>query len=284
MKRIKVRTWVKVLFLFIVIISSTILYARYIEPKIYITKEYSIIDSSIPNSFYGFKIVQISDINYKFNNDKSDLNNIVKEINRIKPDIVILTGDLLNDKQEYNSKDIENITKELSNIETTIDKYAIYGDNDYQDKNWETIINDSNFINLNDTYKIIYKPNSQILISGISTTDNDKDTSDKINETSKYLTNNNLYSVLALHEPDTVKDIDYDQFDLILAGHSLGGQFRLPLIGGLIRKKGSKKYVNPHYKIDETDLYISNGLGNDDIEYRFLNKPSFNLFRIRSKN
>ncbi len=259
------------------------LYSKYLNAVGFRVKERTIYSSKLPKEFDGLKVVQISDINYGTSINKKQLKNIVKKINLTKPDIVILTGDLLNDKQEYNSKDIENITKELSNIETTIDKYAIYGDNDYQDKNWETIINDSNFINLNDTYKIIYKPNSQILISGISTTDNDKDTSDKINETSKYLTNNNLYSVLALHEPDTVKDIDYDQFDLILAGHSLGGQFRLPLIGGLIRKKGSKKYVNPHYKIDETDLYISNGLGNDDIEYRFLNKPSFNLFRIRSK-
>ena len=74
-KRIKIRKWVKLVFLLIVIISSIILYSRYLGTKGLITKEYKIVDSKLPKNFYGLKIVQISDIHYKVTTDKEDLEN-----------------------------------------------------------------------------------------------------------------------------------------------------------------------------------------------------------------
>lgn len=274
----------KILILLALLCVLIFLYSKYMNAKGFIIKEKTLYSKELPKDFDGLKIVQISDINYGTSINKKELKDIVKKINLTKPDILVLTGDLLNSEVDYSSKDIEFITNELKKIETSIDKYAIAGNHDCHFQDWDNIINNSDFINLNDTYKIIYKNDSQILVGGLSTTSNDKSTSSKIKETIKYLDEHNIYSVLALHEPDTVKNIDYDSFNLILAGHSLGGQFRLPIIGGLIRKKGSKRYVNPYYKINDTKLFVSNGLGNDKIKYRFLNKPSFSLFRLRHKN
>ena len=283
MKRIKVRTWVKVLFLFIVIISSTILYARYIEPKIYITKEYSIIDSSIPNSFYGFKIVQISDINYKFNNDKSDLNNIVKEINRIKPDIVILTGDLLNNKVKYTNEDYKDITNILKGINYNIEKFAIKGENDNIDE-WNSIIENSNFTDLNDTYKFIYNEGIEpILLVGISSNYKDNHITETIDNIYSEINTEYKFSILALHEPDFINSIDYSKFNLILAGHSLNGTIKLPYIGGIIKEKNSKIYYNDYYELNNTKLYISSGIGTNKYKFRLFNPPSLSLYRLRNK-
>ena len=89
-----------------------------------------------------------------------------------------------------------------------------------------------------------------------------------------------IYNILLIHEPDYIKDINYSKYDLILAGHSHGGQVRLPLIGSIYNPNGSKLYHNDYYKINNTDLYISSGLGTSIYDFRLFNRPSFNLYRL----
>ena len=83
-----------------------------------------------------------------------------------------------------------------------------------------------------------------------------------------------------MHKPDTFDDIKQYNFNLVLAGHSHNGQIRLPIYGAILTPKGAKKYYKPHYKIDNTDMYISSGIGNTVIDYRLFNRPSFNIYRL----
>ena len=89
-RKVKVRKWVKIIFILILIISSTVLYSRFIGTNGLVIKETAIVDSNLPKNFYGLKIVQISDIHYKVTTTKEELKKVVKEINLLKPDIVIL--------------------------------------------------------------------------------------------------------------------------------------------------------------------------------------------------
>ena len=82
-----------------------------------------------------------------------------------------------------------------------------------------------------------------------------------------------------MHEPDKVVDLQ-NKYDLILAGHSLNGQINIPLIKQLLLQKGSKKYYKNHYLINNTDMYISSGIGTTKFKYRLFNKPSVNLYRL----
>ena len=80
-----------------------------------------------------------------------DLKNLVKKINQLKPDVVVLTGDLLDEDIEYDNQELEILETELSKIEVTTNKYAISGDEDDKKTEWETVIKNSNFINLNNS-------------------------------------------------------------------------------------------------------------------------------------
>ena len=91
---------------------------------------------------------------------------------------------------------------------------------------------------------------------------------------------NNYYKILITHEPDTYEKIKDKNIDLFLAGHSLNGQVRLPFIGSIYTPTGAKKYYDSKYKIDNTEIYISNGLGTSKIPYRLNNRPSINLYRF----
>lgn len=277
----KLRLWVKIVLVFSCFFILITLYSRYIGTNGFIVKEYPIVDSKIPSNFYGLKIVQISDIHYKMTTIKNKLEDIISKINLLKPDIVILNGDLFDKDIEYSKNDYKDIIKLLNKIDYNIAKYAIKGDNDLNNKNWEKVINDSNFINLNNTYELIYYNSLEpILITGISSNNNIKKTIKSINEEIKEKYN---YSILVLHEPDYIEKIDYKNYNLILAGHSLNGQIKLPFIGGIIRPKGAKKYYDEYYGLDNTNLYITSGIGTNKFKFRLNNKPSFNLFRLRNK-
>lgn len=269
----RIKLWVKIVIFLIILITTIFIYGRFINTSGFIVKEYSI-KGNVPSEF---KIIQISDINYKHTTNKKDLKNIINKINFIDPDIVIFTGDLLNESITYSENDINDITKLLNKIDAKIDKIAIKGEED-DNEYFEKIMNDSNFTILNNDYKLIYKKiKTPILIAGIN------DTNENIDNIYEYLNNNNIFSILLLHKPDNIKDINYNKFNLIFSGHSINGYINIPGIKNLFLEEGSKKYYEEYYKIDNTKLYISNGIGTKNIKFRFLNKPSINFYRIIKK-
>ena len=90
----------------------------------------------------------------------------------------------------------------------------------------------------------------------------------------------NFYKIVLTHEPDTIDNfINYNP-DLVFSGHTLGGLIKLPFIKPLFLPENNKKYYEDHYKINNTELYISNGLGTSAITARFNNHPSINFYRL----
>ena len=259
-----------------------VLYGVFIEPKSFKTNEIKINSNYITDAFNGLKITHITDINYGTTVDEKFLKNIVDEINLLNSDIVVLTGDLLNKEVNYTDDDYNKIIELLSKINTKLGKYAIKGDNDTSDK-WEDIIKKSDFTNLNDSYKLIFNnDNIPILLSGISSNNSSSDIKEKIIPIEEYIDSLSVkpcYSILLLHEPDYVDNINVNNYNLILAGHSVGGlnlfgikRFNLPA--------GALKYAYGEYKINDSILYVSNGLGSNNVKFRIMNKPSINFYRI----
>lgn len=266
--------------LFICLFILFILYAYFIGTKGLIVKEYKI-DASIPKSFDGLKIVHLSDIHYNRTIKEKELKKIVKKVNLINPDIIVITGDVLdNDIEAEDSKEI--LTKYFKEMNAKIGKFVVNGNHDLKYDYWQDIMNDSGFKVLNNTYELIYyESNNPIIIAGMSSSsDNIKD---KLNDYYSFIKENDIkYKILILHEPDTIDNID-NNFDLILAGHSHNGQVRLPLIGATILPDGAKRYYKEHYTINNTELYISSGLGTSTLPLRFLDHPSINFYRINTK-
>ncbi len=278
------KKFIKIMIIIIILVTCFLLYSRLIGTKGIITKEYSIINSNIPNSFYGYKIVQLSDIHYKVTTDKSDLDKIVKEINLLKPDIVIFSGDLLDNNIKYENKDYEDLTKFLTSIKANIEKYYISGEEDLKFNNFDSIMSNGNFKNLNNSYELIYNnETTPILLVGSSSNYYEDNINSTINNINSEIMNNTKYKILIIHEPDFIDKIDYSKFNLILAGHSHGGQIKLPFIGGIIKDKYSNNYYKEYYELGNTLVYISSGIGTSKFKFRFLNKPSINLYRLRNK-
>lgn len=274
---------IKILLIIVLLITSILLYARYIGTKGLITKEYKIETSDIPESFDGLKIVHFSDLHYLRGTNSSTLQKVVDEINLINPDIVFFTGDLIDKDFIPNDKEKNELTSLLKSINSKYGKYAIMGNHDIMQEEdmLSSIYSKSNFILMQNSYDIIYKENNdKIFIGGTDTYSYDKADIDK---TMEYFNNNEdiNYKIILSHEPDYIDTIlDKYDIDLVLSGHSHNGQINIPLLKTLFLPYGSKKYYENYYKVDTTDLYISSGIGESRINMRLFNKPSINFYRI----
>ncbi|HHW69431.1 MAG TPA: metallophosphoesterase [Tenericutes bacterium] len=275
-----------IIFTILLLIISFLLYARFIGTRNIIIKEFKIINKNITNEYHGLKIAHITDIHYGRTTNEKTLKELVDKVNKTKPDIVVLTGDLIDKDTILTNDMIKIIYSNLKKINASIKKYAISGNHDYKFNEWETIITKGDFINLNDDFDLIYKDSNKPILFAGSSTNNMGSTkiTKKLFKTFEYIKENkNIYNILLIHEPDYINKIDKNKFDLILAGHSHNGQVRFPFIGPIILPVGAKKYYNEYYKLNETELYISGGIGTSTVNFRLFNKPSFNLYRLVNK-
>ena len=268
----------------IILLSITFyLYTTYISSKIIDVKEERIINEKLPTNFNGLKIIQISDIHYGSTIFIKDIKKLVELVNERTPDLVVFTGDLINKDYKLNSKEQEKLITELKKIKTTIGKYAIMGEEDSSEFN--TIMNQSNFTILNNSYDLIYKDNNiPILLIGLNNSKKNEDIDSAYEYFNQPTHNSNIYTITLLHKPDTVNEIleKYPTTDLFLAGHSHNGQINIPYIGGLVKKEGSQQYINEFYQINESKLYISSGIGTNGNGFRLFCRPSINFFRLSS--
>lgn len=261
---------------FIFIVSIILVFGFLITPYQIKVKETTISISDIEDSYNGLKIVQISDILISKSTDIEMLETVVEKINNIEPDIVIFTGDLINKEYTPTDTDIKVITKYLNSIECTLYKYASIGDNDLSNlSTYKLIMNDSNFIILdNSSTYLFYKSNKPIKITGITNLDN---ISNSLTIDDNYDTSLNI--VLS-HYPDYIDNLASEDIDIMFSGHSLLGQVRIPFFGGIIKRNGASKYIDNYYEVNNIKLYVSGGIGTENIKFRLFNKPEINLYRI----
>lgn len=264
------------------VIFTVLLYSRFIGTKGLNTNEFIIQNDNFIN-FDGLKIIHFSDLHYKKIITENTVKELVTEINKNKPDLVLFTGDLLDKDYKLKNNDINFLIKELSKIKSKYGTYSILGDNDYQEiENIHNIYIQSN-ITILDNIKttIINENNNKLEIVGISGSLTKNNLNIK-NETQK--TNN--YQIILTHEPDNAIELlnKYPNTPLILSGHSINGSINIPIIKQLLLPEGAKSYYKPYYKINNTNIYISNGIGVNKVNFRLFNKPSINLYRLKKSN
>ena len=265
----------KFILLIITIFILLLLYSRFIGTIGLITKEINVY-TDIDDDFDGLKIVHFSDLHYKRIITNNRINDLVDEINLINPDIVVFTGDLI-DEDNLTDDDIDFLKEALNNINSKYGKYSILGEYDYK-INIDVIRNiydESGFNLLENTSDYIYsKNNNKICIIGISTNEYEDTILDSL------YTEEDIYKILLLHEPDYIDKLLSINPNLALAGHTHNGQVNIPLLKKYFLPVNGQKYYEEYYKVSNTQFYISSGIGVSEYNFRFNNTPSINFYRI----
>lgn len=268
-ENIEPKSHFKLYFIIFLIIASLFLYIKYISTSLIEVHEYKISSTKIPESFHGIKIVHFSDIHYGTNINLTKLKNIVNKINDLNPDIVIFTGDLFDKDINVSDDEVTSIIEELNKINVTLYKYCVNGNED--NEKYHEIMTNANFKVLNNESIDLYNNgNTPISIIGFPSS---------IINTQDYnvIPINDNYKIALTHESDVINNLT-NKVDLVLSGHTLGGIINIGK--PLFTSEGCKDYYESYYNIDNTDIYISNGLGTNKYNIRFNNRPSINLYRL----
>lgn len=282
----KLKVFLIIILMIFILIGSIIVWSRFVSTSGLDVKETKIVNNKLPESFKGFKIVHISDIHYGKTINKSKLSKVVDKIKLINPDLVVFTGDLIDKDTDITDKVIKDLINELKKINSKYGKYAVKGNHDYNSDSFIEIMENSEFNLLDNSYDLIYNSkNESIMILGLSSSIKTEIDYDKaLSYFKDDNANKEIFSIALMHEPDNIDElIKYNSIDLVLSGHSHGGQIRLPFIGPLTKIKGATKYYEEYYKISNSDLYISFGLGTTTYPFRLFNKPSINFYRMYKK-
>ena len=280
MEKEKVFKIIKISIITILVIALIILYARFIGTSGLIVKEYPLKTSYLPSSYDGFKIVHFSDLHYGSTVSLKEIKKLVSKINEQNPDLVIFTGDLIDQDYTLSEKERDKLIKELSNIDANIETLTVIGNHDYKNDDFNIITEALEWHFLDNTYEYVFNK-SEIPIVFVGLDDLMLGSPD-YNNAFSYLNeiDGNYYTIVLGHEPDQIDEISNYDFNLFLSGHSHLGQVRVPLIGAVYTPYGSKKYYDEHYKVKNSELYISNGIGTSILKLRLFNRPSINLYRF----
>ena len=270
----------KILIFLIIIIVLFISYSMFIEPNLLNIKEYKLESNKISTNFHGTKIIQFSDLNYGTYFTEKDLIKLVDKINELKPEILLFNGNLIDSNIKLDENNTKILIKELSRIDYPLYKYAVYGSNDYN-QTFEHIMKESGFTILdNESTLLYYKDEIPIVLYGFNLNKKEIDYN-ILNEPIDEIDTTKFYKIVLSHSPNVIDNLKSHNPDLVLSGSTLGGLIDLEFTKPLFLNE--TKYYEDYYKINKTNLYISNGLGTSNINMRFNNVPSFNFFRLYKK-
>jgi predicted MPP superfamily phosphohydrolase len=245
-----------------------------------VTEEYPITSLKLPDSFNGYRIVQLSDLHGKsFGKDNSQLVAAVKEA---KPDIIVITGDLIEDK---NSGAWARIL--LTKLKEIAPVYFVTGNHEWASGGLVElfeIIKDCGVTALRNDYLMLTKGKDSIVLAGVDDPNGFAD-----QKTPKQLYSEikskqpAAYSILLAHRNNLLDTYAAIGADLVLTGHSHGGIIRLPFIGGIISTDRSfiSKYDAGFFIKDKTVMFVSRGLGPFWNIPRFLNNPEIAVLILK---
>jgi predicted MPP superfamily phosphohydrolase len=261
--------------------SGGYVYAHNIEPALVDLQSIIIKHPLIPKSFNGITIAQFSDTHLGFHYQLNQLKKLVIKINNLKPDIVLFTGDLIDDPKTY--RDSREIIPVLRKIHAPLGKYSIYGNHDhggYGTNLYKQIMEDGQFTLLRNSFsQVELSDGSKIYLIGID---------DAMLGRPDFITAqkdipNQGFKILLSHAPDLADQASLFNIHWQLSGHSHGGQVKLPFIGPLIIPPFARNYREGHYIIsDKLNLYVNRGLGTTRLPFRFLARPELTIFTLHS--
>ncbi|MEN2767925.1 metallophosphoesterase [Ornithinibacillus xuwenensis] len=224
-----------------------------------------------------FTILQISDLHNKEfgqNNEK-----LIQTVKKENADIIVLTGDLI-------SRDTNNFSNVFMLVEkiTALNKhvYFVTGNHEWDHTNTRNFVEglqERNVTVLNNQSSSIKIGQVIINLVGID----DVSTNHENMSAAFVNVDKTNYTVLLSHAPNVVEEYEDISADLILSGHTHGGQIRVPFIGAIVAPDQGllPQLEKGTYEINENQfLYIDSGLGTSVAPVRFLNQSQVSVITI----
>ncbi|KAA6461014.1 metallophosphoesterase [Acidobacteria bacterium AB60] len=267
---------------------GTALYAGEVERHWIDVVHQDVFLSGLPADFHGMTVAQLSDIHLNEYTEPFLLREAVDEINRLRPDMVLLTGDYVS-AEVLPKKMTMHAAGECASLLSQLkcpQRYAILGNHDCIAGEEE--ITDSLRQNgipvLRNAYVPIERGRGRIWLAGLEdplcgNPDPDRAIPASIRNQSGEPV------ILMCHAPDFVDELIAhpagQAVSFMLSGHTHGGQVRIPMVGAFHLPPYGRKYIEGWFPFGNLQLYVNRGIGSVGVPFRFNCRPEITLFTLR---
>jgi uncharacterized protein len=218
---------------------------------------------NLPESFNGLRIVQLTDIHHGLYFPVTALSLAIELTNKLEPDIVALTGDFVTRSRNY----IEPVAEMLSALRARDGVFAVLGNHDFRvDADEIAGALDRRGIEvLRNRHVTLRRRGQKFCLAGIDDFLYRPDLSRAMRGVQP-----GTPTVLLSHNPAIIEDAAELGINLVLSGHTHGGQVRLPLIGCVYGRSDEKmRFKKGRDSLGGTQIYVSRGLGTVVLPVRY---------------
>ncbi|MCK5491400.1 MAG: metallophosphoesterase [Candidatus Pacebacteria bacterium] len=269
---------------FLISLITLFWYSFVFEPNNIQVEKINIKIENLPEEFEGTKIVHLTDFHSKnFGEREKKVLEILDDIN---PDFVFITGDFI----DHKTKDIDSCQefwRELGNkyqgkIFGVLGNHE-YWNNDAGSEFLKSLLNESGVVVLDNKNEKIFQGDEYIYLIGVG----DPHTGNDNLEKAVTGVEKDIPKILLAHSPDIVnnsEDIEKEKVDLILVGHTHGGQVKIPFLRPFWTPTENRgKYASGLFEINDTYLYVNRGIGTTVLPIRFNCSLEVTMIELRKK-
>ena len=248
---------------------------------------YTVTSDRVPLAFSGLRIAQVSDLhNGQMGKNNENLLSMLRDA---QPDMIAITGDLI-DSRRTNMEVALDFAREAVKIAPC---YYVTGNHEGRVADYHKLRNGLTALGvtvLESTRVELVRNEEKLVILGINDPmfhrddlHHDGQAARKI-KLKELVSAGDAYTVLLSHRPELLDIYAYAGADLVLTGHAHGGQFRLPLIGGLFAPNQGffPEYDAGMYVRNSTTMIVSRGIGNSIFPFRINNRPEVVLIELNA--
>ena len=254
--------------------------AYWIEPNWLKTEHVVIHDPELAEVLEGVKVVQISDIHLQGGLGNLE-RNLIAEINALKPDLLFITGDFFSDKQKRElAVEVSALSELIRSFKTTAGIFGVPGNYDgplnnpaimkkFKAAGIDILINENRAVAL-PNHKTLYlagfgyfrRKNEKLeTFSGIPS---------------------DVPVVLLAHDPDNFDEAIEAGVNLLLVGHTHGGQIGIPFLVEKSKKANKSPFMRGLFVRGRTKMYVNRGIATTHVPIRFFNRPEITVIEVTS--
>ncbi len=275
---------------FLGILGSTLaggtLYACGIEPVWLRRTVVPVVLDSLPEAFEGFTIAQLSDLHVGSGVSRSFLEHAVSVANAARPDLAVVTGDLVDDRGLHGAA--EEAAAILSGLQARHGVCAVLGNHDTGAffpleevatdavHRLERELGRAGIDLLENECRILQRGRGRLRVAGLGDL-----WSGRFEPRRTHLAEPKGVCLALSHNPDTAPELARRGADLILSGHTHGGQVNLPLFGPPYLPVRCKQFVAGPYAVEGSRLYVNSGLGYSH-RIRFRARPEVTILTLHA--
>jgi predicted MPP superfamily phosphohydrolase len=249
--------------------------AVYREPRTFQVEEVSLPLAKVPPG-RELRIVHISDLHIR--NFHGYYKDVANAIASLSPEVILLTGDYLE-----RNRSIRNVQRFLKMLKAPQGIFAVQGNWEY----WARVEGENlrrHFAGVGVT--LLLNRRHDLTLQGVPVSILGLDypsATDNLLLLQRRADPSRL-NLLLSHVPAFAHESLDDRVDLILCGHTHGGQVRLPFVPPFYLPRFSGRFVSGLYQVGESGipLYVTRGVGTSLLPVRFLCRPEITLFRLHA--